>query len=209
MERISSARTPRRPTSARTPRARDASAAAEGEPPVEKPWLFGLDRPLSAADMSRMGFSRAIVLDTELWADEAEAAFAVSDAFRLPEPLPSLHADHRRALMAQICAAFSGCAFGGDLLIVLRAEHLVDLEDGSVESDCCYACIGRVVDAIAGAWEEANALGDPTLAAVIVVLEAFPRRRVQAIWGDPDADAEREAHAVVPLEDDLSNFFEV
>ncbi|KAG8458210.1 hypothetical protein KFE25_001502 [Diacronema lutheri] len=201
----SGARTPRRPTSARMPRARDAP---EAPPPADdKPWVFGIDRALTSADMSAMGFTRVLVFDADGWVDEAAAAEVVSDAFRLPEPLRSLGLAERPALMRAMHAAFSGCASGGDLLVVIRTERLIDLEDGSADSERCYTCVGRVVDAIARAWEAANDAGDRTLAAVIVVLEMFPKRRVEPVWGEP-ADAERPAHTVVALEDDLSNFFE-
>jgi hypothetical protein len=198
----SGARTPRRPTSARTPRARAQNLAQADD----KPWLFGLDRPLTSAEMVSLGFTRALILDADEWVDEAVAAETVSDAFRLSEPLPSLSIEYRELLMGAMHASFSGCAFGGDLLIIVRSERLVDLEEGSVESDCCHVCIGRVIDAIAQSWEAANELGDPTLAAVIVVMESFPSRKVRPIWGEP-ADAEQRMHTVVALEDDLSNFF--
>lgn len=182
-------------------------ARDEALPPDDKPWLFGIDRPLTSFDMSQMGFTRVLLFDTDEWINEAVAAEVVSDAFRLAEPLPSLALEHKELLMDAMHAAFSGCSFGGDLLVVFRAEHLVDLEDGSVESDCCYTCIGRVVDAIASAWDAANNRGDPTLAAVIVVMEAFPKRKIHPIWGEP-ADGDRMPHTIVPLEDNLSNFFE-
>ncbi|EKX41960.1 hypothetical protein GUITHDRAFT_153710 [Guillardia theta CCMP2712] len=131
-----------------------------------------------------MGFTNIILLDANRWRSEGEADLLTSAAaaaadvfycFGMKEAIPSLSASHRQQLRDQLVCSFCG---RGDLLVILQNAGLPD------ESEPGMVMVGRLVDAIESAYNEASERMVEDMAGVSVVLESCSLPVLSVSWDD-------------------------
>ena len=144
-----------------------------------------------------MGFSRVIVFGAHHWAEEAQAAAELSEAFRATSPIPALSPEHKASLESIIAPAF----LKGDVLLAIQCTQLGMLP--SNERAACVSCVAKLVDCISNVWTQYDEMADPELGAVVVVLEGFSEAMLTARWSADDT----VEYPVAVLDEELSAFF--
>lgn len=170
----------------------------EVQPGEEEPWLFSFERPLTTMDIWKMGFSRVICFGAHYWADEAACASELCDAFRAERPIAGMGAEHKASLETIIAP----CFLRGDVLLAVQCTQLRMLPQD--EREACMRNVAKLIDCVSNVWMQYDELGDPSLGAVVVVLEGCAESVIEAAWGGGE---EGMQYPVTPLDEELSIFF--
>ena len=205
-----------------TPRLAPKPEAEAGE---EEPWLFRYARCCSTAEVWRMGFSRVVVFSTANWADAAAPVRELNEAFRPRQPIADLSRASTEALQAAIAPTFQR----GDVLFTINCVRPVDsnarlairrnfflsfwppipqvheyADWADDERARASAAVAKLIDAVSEVWLQYDAMDDPELGAVVVILENSKATALAAEYGPDDKGME---YPVTELDEQLSAFF--
>ena len=165
----------------------------------EEPWLFRFARSCTTAEVWRMGFSRVVVFSTANWADAAAPVRELNEAFRPRQPIADLSRASTEALQAAIAPTFQR----GDVLFTINCVHeYADWADD--ERARASAAVAKLIDAVSEVWLQYDAMDDPELGAVVVILENSKATALAAEYGPDDKGLE---YPVTKLDEQLSAFF--
>ena len=165
----------------------------------EEPWLFRFARSCTTAEVWRMGFSRVVVFSTANWATEAAQVRELNEAFRPKQPIADLSRASTEALQAAIAPTFQR----GDVLFTINCVHeYADWADD--ERARASAAVAKLIDAVSEVWLQYDAMDDPELGAVVVILENSKQTALAAEYGPDDKGME---YPVTELDEQLSAFF--
>lgn len=176
-----------------TPRAQYNPETTPGE---EEPWLFSFHRPLTTADVWKMGFSRVMIFGAHQWADSSVAAAELSEAFGARTPLPGFGLEHKEALEAMIAPAF----LRGDVLLAVQF-----LQCAEADKPAAAAIVAKFLDAVSTVWMQYDEMGEGDLGAVVVVIEGFKGDSITADWAGDGASP--VPYPVATLDEAFSVFF--
>ena len=165
----------------------------------EEPWLFRFARSCTTAEVWRMGFSRVVVFSTANWADAAAPVRELNEAFRPRQPIADLSRASTEALQAAIAPTFQR----GDVLFCVNCVH--EYADWAEDERArASAAVAKLIDAVSEVWLQYDAMDDPELGAVVVILENSKATALAAEYGPDDKGIE---YPVTELDEQLSAFF--
>ena len=107
--------------------------------------------------------------------------------------------EHKETLEAIIAPSF----LRGDVCLAIQCSQMPMLS--SAERAACMRNVSKVVDCVSNVWTQYDEMSDPSLGAVVVVLEGCEEQTVAAAWSGSADDA--MAYPVTPLDEELSAFF--
>ena len=181
----------------------------------------GFARSCTTAEVWRMGFSRVVVFSTANWADAAAPVRELNEAFRPRQPIADLSRASTEALQAAIAPTFQR----GDVLFTIncvrarkrRAIRCAILRTTRLSSQVheyadwaederarASAAVAKLIDAVSEVWLQYDAMDDPELGAVVVILENSKATALAADYGPDDKGME---YPVTELDEQLSAFF--
>ena len=146
-----------------------------------------------------MGFSRVVVFSTANWADAAAPVRELNVAFRPRQPIADLSRASTEALQAAIAPTFQR----GDVLFAINCVH--EYADWAEDERArASAAVAKLIDAVSEVWLQYDAMDDPELGAVVVILENSKATALAAEYGPDDKGME---YPVTELDEQLSAFF--